>query len=357
MRIREGCLTDLGTEMADVGWLDRRLLVVTGGGPSAVLARVAVEALQSQGTTARTVTVTEGTVEECSRLAQQLIADDVELVVAVGGGRVLDSAKYAACRVGIEWVAVPTALANDGIASPVASLVDRDGVRQSLAAAMPVGVLVDVGLIAGAPLSTRKAGLGDLLSNLSAVSDWRRAELLGRERCDEFSALIAEQAAESVMTIMDLEHPRALAALARGLIMSGLAMAIAGSSRPCSGPEHLVSHALDQRRDVPRNPHGLQVGYAGLLPLQLQGELTDEILATYLRLDLPVTHRELGLSRDQLRRALEEAPATRPGRWTVLSEQSWSDADLRDLLDAVSGRVEDLRRGEHLEPGSLHVSP
>src|ERR1700710_1356218 len=124
------------------------------------------------------------------------------------------------------------------------------------------------------------------------------------------------------MMIIDLQHPRALVALARGLIMSGLAMATSGSSRPCSGSEHLVSHALDRRHDVPRNPHGLQVGYATLLTLQLQGELTDEILATCLRMELPSTYQELGLTRDQLRRALEEAPSTRPGRWTVLSDRS-----------------------------------
>jgi glycerol-1-phosphate dehydrogenase [NAD(P)+] len=344
MRIREGCLPDLGAEMADMGWLDRRLLVVTGAGPSAALADVARQSLEQLGAAAGTATVTAGTVEECSRLAQRLIADDVELVVAIGGGRVLDTAKYAASRVGLDWVAVPTTLANDGITSPVASLLDRDGVRQSLGARMPVGVLVDVGLISAAPPLTLRAGLGDLLSNLSAVRDWRLAESHGEDRCDEFSALIAEQAAESVLSIGNLEGPRALASLARGLIMSGLAMAIAGSSRPCSGSEHLISHALDGRLDVPKNPHGLQVGFAALLTLLLQDELTDEILATYLRVGLPTTAADLRVSDDQLHRALEEAPGTRPGRWTILSGRRWPARELTELQQTLAARIVEVRR-------------
>ncbi|TQN41480.1 glycerol-1-phosphate dehydrogenase [NAD(P)+] [Blastococcus colisei] len=343
MRIRAGCLPDLATEMAAVGWLPRRLLIVTGAGPSARMAAVARESLAGRGTTSATETVTEGTVEECSRLAQRLIAEDVELVVAIGGGRVLDTAKYAACRVGVDWVAVPTTLANDGVVSPVASLVDRDGVRRSLAATMPIGVLVDVALIADAPVATRRAGVGDLLSNLSAVTDWRLSEAGGHDRCDEFSALIAEQAAESVLTTADLESPRALAGLARGLIMSGLAMAIAGSSRPCSGSEHLISHALDQRLDVPKNAHGLQVAFASLLTLTLQGELTDELLTTYVRLGLPTAPSALGLTGEQLLRALDEAPSTRPGRWTVLSGRSWTAPALADLMSTVHARLAEVR--------------
>jgi glycerol-1-phosphate dehydrogenase [NAD(P)+] len=241
-------------------------------------------------------------------------------------------------------VAVPTALANDGVVSPVASLIDREGVRQSLAARMPVGVLVDVGLIGAAPPLTLRAGFGDLLSNLSAVRDWRLAESHGRDRCDEFSALIAEQAAESVLAIGSLDGPRALTSLARGLIMSGLAMAIAGSSRPCSGSEHLVSHALDRRLDVPKNPHGLQVGFAALLTLLLQEELTDEILATCLRIGLPTTAADLGLSDAQLRQALQEAPDTRPGRWTILSDRSWPARSVTELQQALAARIDDVRR-------------
>jgi glycerol-1-phosphate dehydrogenase [NAD(P)+] len=346
MRIRPGCLPDLADEMAQMGWLDRRVVIVTGGGPSARLAETALAGLQALGVSPHVVRVTEGTVEECAGLAQRLIAQDEDLVVAIGGGRVLDSAKYAAYRVGIEWIAVPTALANDGITSPVASLVDKDGIRQSLAARMPVGVLVDVQLISVAPPLTGRAGLGDLLSNLSAVRDWRLAEARGHDRCDEFSALIAEQAAESVLTIDALRGKRALGSLARGLIMSGLAMAIAGSSRPCSGSEHLISHALDARLDVPKNAHGLQVGYGALLTSLLQEDLDDDLIATYVRTRLPTSAEDLGLTEKQVRQALQEAPGTRPGRWTVLNDRTWSKAEVRDLTSTLAARVESVRHRE-----------
>jgi glycerol-1-phosphate dehydrogenase [NAD(P)+] len=343
MRIGPGCLPDLALEMKDIGWLDRRLLVVTGGGPSAALGGRVASSLADLGVRAPIATVTEGSVQECSRLAQRLIAEEQDLVVAVGGGRVLDTAKYAACRVGIDWVAVPTTLANDGITSPVASLIDRDGIRRSLAATMPVGVFVDVALIASAPALTRRAGLGDLLSNISAARDWRLAEAHGQDRCDEFSALIAEQAAESVLTITDWDGLKGLTALARGLIMSGLAMAVAGSSRPCSGGEHLVSHALDARVDVPTNPHGLQVGLASLLTSLLQEELEDDVIATFLRAGLPTSPADLGLSDEQLRRALQEAPDARPGRWTVLSDRTWTKAEYRELMSTLGARVDAAR--------------
>jgi glycerol-1-phosphate dehydrogenase [NAD(P)+] len=343
MRIRPGCLADLATEMKDIGWLDRRLVVVTGPGPSGALAGTVCSGLADLGVHAAVATVTDGTVEECSRLAQRLIAEEEDLVVAVGGGRVLDTAKYAACRVGVDWVAVPTTLANDGITSPVASLLDRDGVRRSLAAAMPVGVFVDVALIASAPPLTRRAGLGDLLSNISAVRDWRLAEARGQDRCDEFSALIAEQAAESVLTIADWDGVRALTGLARGLIMSGLAMAVAGSSRPCSGAEHLISHALDARLDVPTNPHGLQVALASLLTSILQEELDDDVITAFLRTGLPTAPASLRLTDAQLRRALQEAPDTRPARWTVLSDRTWTMPEYRELMSTLGARVDAAR--------------
>jgi glycerol-1-phosphate dehydrogenase [NAD(P)+] len=235
-------------------------------------------------------------------------------------------------------VSVPTAISHDGISSPVASLFGQDGRRHSHAATMPSSIIVDVAVIGSAPARTLRAGLGDLVSNLTAILDWRLAHQAGRERYDEYSAMIAESAARSVLELTDLESADSHERLAKGLVLSGLAMEAAGTSRPCSGAEHLISHALDSLLGESAAMHGEQVALGALVSAAAHAS---PMLATlrelYARLDLPMEPGDVSISHQDMVRAIQAAPATRPDRYTVLSEMRLSDETAESLLGRAFG--------------------
>jgi glycerol-1-phosphate dehydrogenase [NAD(P)+] len=308
-------------------------LIVSGHGPSSGFAESTSEILAAGGISCGRYETGQGTIDSAASLAAYCISNQTALVIAVGGGRVIDTAKYAAARTGIPIVAIPTTLSHDGISSPVASLRDAQGKKQSLAAVMPAGVVVDSTIIARSPRRTLRAGLGDLVSNLVALADWRLAESLEHDRYDEFSALIAESAARPALDIDNLDAPSTIDILAKGLVMSGLAMATAGTSRPCSGAEHLISHALDQRAGNPAGLHGEQVALGSLIAAAAHDEYLPALQALFRRTGLPTTPEQLGISNRQMREAVQLAPAMRPGRHTILSTLTLSDSAVDALLD------------------------
>jgi glycerol-1-phosphate dehydrogenase [NAD(P)+] len=256
----------------------------------------------------------------------------VTLTVAVGGGRVIDTMKLAAARTSTDFVSVPTTIAHDGISSPVASL-DTGGQRVSHAASMPAGVVVDTTVIAGAPIRTLRAGVGDLASNLSAILDWQLADAAGHDRYDAFSALIAEAASRPVLDLDRLTDAADHEILAKGLLLSGLAMAAAGTSRPCSGAEHLISHSLDGVLGDRAGLHGEQVALGCLVSTAAHDSaLHGQLRALFERIELPTTPEQLGLTRDEMCRAILAAPATRPDRYTVLNATELSAASVELLM-------------------------
>lgn len=298
-----------------------RPLVLSGPGPSQQHGRTVAQVLRQAGGEPLLHMEVGGGLESALALAQVIVTNRATLVLGVGGGRVLDVAKYAACHTGVTMVAVPTSLAHDGIYSPVASLLDVEGVRRSLGAAAPAGLLLDTSLVAAAPASTRRAGVGDLLSNVTAVLDWRLAERCRAERFVEESADLALAAVQGFVDVAWSPDPvERVTGLAHGLVLSGLAMTAAGTSRPCSGAEHLVSHSLDGLLGRQARPHGEQVALGTLLSLAAH-QMSDQMLRELFETVSLATHpAQLGLSDELFRAAVQRAPGCRPGRYTVLSE-------------------------------------
>jgi len=177
-----------------------------------------------------------GGVEEATKLARELREGFYDALVGIGGGRTIDLAKYAASLSGLPMVAVATSLAHDGIASPVASLEDH-GRKGSYGVQMPIAVMVDLDYVRRSDPALRRGGVGDVVSNLSAIADWRLAERVRAEVVDGVAVTFARTAATSIVHREDgIDDDAFLIALAEALVLSGLAMATAGSSRPCSGP-------------------------------------------------------------------------------------------------------------------------
>jgi glycerol-1-phosphate dehydrogenase [NAD(P)+] len=327
LHVGSGSLDRVGPLLDEHGFDLGRVLVGSGPGPSAALARRVVYSLRARGADVVHRANLCGRLDQAASAAAYVIEAGVTTVVGVGGGRAIDPCKLAAARTGVDFVSVPTTISNDGISSPVASLLCRDGRRASHAARMPCGIVVDMEAVGRAPAATVRAGVGDLVSNLTACLDWRLAEREGVARYDAFSAMIAESAARPALDLRELDSPQSREVVAQGLVLSGLAMAAAGTSRPCSGAEHLVSHALDAKLGGRAVLHGEQVALGCLIAAAAhESPLLETLRAVFARLGLPLRPQDLGLTHAQLADAVRAAPEIRAERWTILSRRA-GDAD------------------------------
>jgi glycerol-1-phosphate dehydrogenase [NAD(P)+] len=278
-----------------------------------------------------------GTLDAATALAEQLHGRFYDAMVGIGGGRTLDTAKHAASRAALPMVAVATNLAHDGIASPVSSLEDA-GHKHSYGVQMPLAVIVDLDYVRRSDPAMRRSGIGDALSNLSAIADWRLAERERGEPVDGVAVTFSHTAATAVLHRDDgIDDEPFLVALAEALVLSGLAMATAGSSRPCSGGEHEIIHAIDHLFPGTAG-HGELAGMATLFACFLRGDehLLAPLDACLARHGLPRTIAALGLTDEQFVQAVLHAPATRPDRFTVLEHLALDEEGVRGRVGAFA---------------------
>lgn len=245
--------------------------------------------------------------------------DKGELVVGIGGGRSVDIAKMIAFNLKKPFVSIPTAASHDGIASPFVSV--KSDKPHSIVATAPLGVFVDIDIIKKAPKHLLASGCGDLIANIIAVKDWE----LGRDKVGEYygrySANLSLLSAKIVIENSELFAKKGLdvRVIVEALISAGVASCIAGSSRPCSGAEHLFSHALDKIAPGV-GLHGQKCGIGAIMMAKLQGQDWKTIIKTLKNVGAPTTAKQIGLKPDQVVKALTIAQDMRPERYTILKE-------------------------------------
>ncbi|WP_088284033.1 iron-containing alcohol dehydrogenase family protein [Kineosporia sp. A_224] len=315
VEIRRGAVAALGGLLADsrVSRLGRVAVAVGRGYGERIVPSIG-PALEK----ADIYRVDDGSVDAALSLGDALRAGGYDALVGIGGGRTLDVGKYAAGMIGLPFVSVATTLTHDGLASPVASL-EHNGRKHSYGVALPLAVVIDLDYVRQSPRSQLLGGIGDVVSNLNALADWRLAQDVHGEPVDGLAAAMAQTAGEAV-----LHHPGTtedddfLTSLAQGLVLSGLAMSVAGTSRPCSGSCHEICHAIDQ--DFPgRSTHGLQVAVGALFSSWLREDpMVGALDACLRRHGVPRLPADIGLTTEEFTRAVLDGPGTRPGRFTVL---------------------------------------
>jgi glycerol-1-phosphate dehydrogenase [NAD(P)+] len=253
--------------------------------------------------------------------AARLFADlpkGVSALVGVGGGKALDVAKYVAFLGRVPYYAVPTSLSNDGFCSPQSSLTIR-GKRRSLPAALPFAVIVDTEVCRNAPRTLTLSGVGDLVAKFTAVRDWKLAFHAVGEQIDDFASLLSDGSIHAY-----LSHPNddqeGMRLLATSLMLNGIAMEVCGSSRPASGSEHLISHALDNISTRPRL-HGLQVGIATYIVSILQGAHTERIAGLFQATGFWDAIAKDPFCPEEWIEAVRLAPSIKDDFYTVLSSR------------------------------------
>ncbi len=335
--VRRGAIASLGSVLAD-----RR--IATEG-------RIAVAVGPGQGEQiaadldlphCEVFRVEEGTVDAANELGRKLRSGAYEAVAGIGGGKTIDVTKFAATMAGIPMIAVATNLAHDGIASPVSSL-EHEGGKPSIGVTMPIAVVIDVDYVRAAPSHLVRSGVGDVVSNISAIEDWELSGRINGEPVDGMAVTFARVAAEAVLHRPDsIESDAFLTVLAEGLVLSGMAMSVAGSSRPASGACHEILHAVTQLHPGKGN-HGELAGlgalYASFLRVRHLGwseARMGEIRDCLVRHGLPVVPSDVGLDDEAFARAVVHAPDTRPGRFTILEHLGLSESEIgRSVADYV----------------------
>jgi len=278
-----------------------------------------VEILSDSDYTVEDIVVERATMEEVERVQNHAIKWGVSSLIAVGGGSVIDVAKLASFNYRVPFVSVPTAASHDGIASPRASIKEKVG-SVSMQARSPVAVLADTSLISKAPYRMLASGCADVISNLTAILDWQLAWRLKREYYSSFAVALAKTAADLIIEDAEYIKPgieEASWIAVKSMIVSGVAMSVANSSRPASGAEHMFSHALD--RIAPgKAMHGEQCGVGAIMMMYLHGGDWYTIKKAIKDIGAPTTARELGVSKEDVVEALLMAPKVRPDRYTIL---------------------------------------
>jgi glycerol-1-phosphate dehydrogenase [NAD(P)+] len=257
----------------------------------------------------------------------------VDIILGFGGGRSLDIAKLLARDTGLDWISIPTAASHDGIASNVASVM-QNGYKYSQKCKSPIAVVADLSIISRAPDKLRSAGMGDIICKSSSLAEWRLAYEEGNEPFDEKVYSMVEKALSSVLENQSLES------LVAAEVYAGKAMSVFGSSRPCSGTEHAISHAMDRRN---HGLHGFQVAFATPICIHyLEIAGYTKYKATYLQdvmrdNGLFITLQEMNMSIDLFLDDIHHALKImeKRGRYSIINHLNLNDRDLTKSINEL----------------------
>ena len=296
-------------------------MVIAGSKSYDIAGKRICNLLESAGLHVDVLQIKSMTIKEMITIEEKIESSKPQVLLGVGGGTVIDMAKISAGSINIPFISVPTTVSHDGIASPLASIKGSDKPYSILTQA-PLAIIADTEVIAQAPWRFVVSGCADVIAKYTAVKDWKLAHLKVNEYYGEYAASLALMSAKLITQNAQLiasQNDEGLRVLLEALISCGVAMSIAGSSRPCSGSEHLFSHALD-RVNSHHALHGEQCGVGSILTAYLYRANWQRIRNTLKQMGAPTTASELGFKDVEVVKALEMAAKIRPERYTILQK-------------------------------------
>ena len=321
LKIEKGVTAKIGTYLKDAELTE--VTILFGNGLIAMFGDTVFKSCEEAGVTILHHQEMD-TVEfnDITDLAFQ-IPNKTKAIVGMGGGKVIDAAKYIGYILHIPFISVPTSSSSDGFSSSSASLT-IGGHRRSLPAKLAFGILVDTDVIKSAPVRFLYSGVGDMVAKISSTYDWQHEEDLGYDEVNDFAFMIAKKAVNSFVRtpFESINEELFLKELLDSLAMSGIANEIAGSSAPTSGSEHLISHALDQLLEKPQL-HGVQVGIATYIMCKICDHRWKRIDTVFTKTGFWDFCRTLDLKASDYCDAIDMAPQIKPHRHTYLHEEKY----------------------------------
>lgn len=300
--------------------IPENITIVTGPTTKKIAADYVLDLLVDKGYNVNEIIIKEGTQDTVDKVIEE--SKDSNAIFGIGGGRVIDVSKMAATNNKIPLISVPTTAAHDGIVSPRASIKNKDG-SVSLEVDAPFALIADSEIISQAPYRFLASGYADIISNLTAVEDWKLANKLINDPFSDSAAALATLTAHTLMDQADvirLGNCVSAEVVVKALISSGIAISIAGNSRPASGSEHKFSHALDIIAPHPAL-HGEQCGVGTIMMMYLQGGDWRCVRDALIKVNAPVNAKELGIDDEYIIQALLKAHTIRHERYTILGDR------------------------------------
>ena len=282
--------------------------------------------------------VEQASFEQAVSLAKLICNENIKVVIGFGGGRVLDVAKYAAFVSKTTFISLPTTLSNDSLASPFSVLEMEGKSRKTLSCNIPAAILVDTNMIANAPKSQTLSGIGDTISKHTALFDWKIEAKTTGKPLNDFAYAIARMSYDTIYHSdqKTLDNPTFIRILSRSLVMAGLAMEIAGSSRPSSGSEHLFCHALEEYYPEIRISHGMAVAIGSVGACIFQGRDEKQLVRVCNQFDLDLNPASYGITKEIFIDCWKRATETRPDRITILNTTDLNDEWLGMIYDRMT---------------------
>jgi glycerol-1-phosphate dehydrogenase [NAD(P)+] len=318
----------------------RRALMITNKDLMKIVGNDAIAALEKVKFKVEVVHIGKATEEAVDKACKELRKHSAGLVVGVGGGSVIDTAKLCSTNEKQPFMSVPTSAAHDGISSPRAS-IKKENASVSIQGQSPVAIVADTHVVAQAPFRFTAAGCGDLISKITAVRDWKLAHTLGHEYYGEYAASLSLMGANIIMENAHIVKPndeQSVRLVLEALIASGIAMGIAGSSRPASGAEHKFSHALDRITPTPAL-HGEQCGLGTIMMAYLHAIDWEEIRDALATIGAPITAKQLGIKAEHIIEALKIAHTINPSRYTILGDRGLTEK-AAERLARITGIID-----------------
>ncbi|WGI17289.1 NAD(P)-dependent glycerol-1-phosphate dehydrogenase [Methanonatronarchaeum sp. AMET-Sl] len=315
----------------DLG-LNGEVIIATGPTTRKVAGQLTADTLEENGYEPNLIEIEKASHKEVDRVVELGKELDNKFIVGVGGGKVIDVAKVASSKLKTQFISVPTAASHDGIASGRASIMDGED-KVSVESTPPIGVIADTYILSKAPWRLTCSGCADIISNYTAIKDWELARKLRNDEYSNYSAALSKMTAEELAENRDsikkgLEESAWI--VVKGLISSGVAMSIAGSSRPASGAEHKFSHMLDRIAPKPAL-HGEQCGVGSILMMYLHGGDWKDLKYILKEIGAPTDAETLNIDPETIIKALTNAHKIRPERYTILGNEGLTKEAARKL--------------------------
>jgi Glycerol dehydrogenase and related enzymes len=327
--VGDGALAELGNLLRNQS-LHGPICIATGPHVRKLLGENLAKGLK--GYELKWVEVNFPTEEAANEVAEKAKGMGAMTIVGFGGGKTIDVSKVAAQFLNLPMVSVPTSASHDGISSPFASLRDSNKPYSKITRP-PYIIAVDLEVISKAPSRLFRGGFGDLVAKVTSVKDWELARDEVKEYYGDYAASLAAMSAKHVMERADdirEVSKEGVRALIEALISSGVAAGIAGSSRPCSGSEHLISHALELIAPG-LGLHGEKTGLSTVMMAELHGLDWQDVKRSLERAGCPTKFSQLGITEEQLVDAIVRAPSIRPERYTILHKLNLDRNEARSL--------------------------
>ncbi len=203
---------------------------------------------------------------------------DADLILGVGSGVIQDLCKYVSFFEKIPYMIVATAPSMDGYASTGAAMILK-GMKETVAAGLPRAIIADVDVLKEAPIEMIKAGYGDIIGKYSALCDWKLSRAVNGEYfCQYIYDTTYQMIKNTLGTAKGLleRSAESVKALTEALVIVGIMMSFAGSSRPASGSEHHLSHFFEIVGIVNNEPyfvHGIDVAYSTVITAEIREKL------------------------------------------------------------------------------------